>query len=118
VGWCGSLPRTAPWLRQNDQLIRLNLDPNHVQLNSPALEKKLAEALSAQFGRDIKLRIEPEVAREETPAQQQSRLARERQLAAEQSIAEDDTGTQPGRDLRCAGPARYGAAVGVSRSAL
>jgi hypothetical protein len=31
------------------------------------------------------------VAREETPAQQQSRLARERQQAAEQSIAEDDT---------------------------
>ncbi|MBI5041224.1 MAG: DNA polymerase III subunit gamma/tau [Gammaproteobacteria bacterium] len=76
---------------QNEQLVRLNLDPNHAQLNSPALEKKLAEALSAYFGRDTKLRIETEVPREETPAQRQSRLARERQKAAEQSIAEDDT---------------------------
>ena len=90
-GMVRQLAENCTLAEQNDQLIRLNLDPNHVQLNSPALEKKLAEALSAQFGRDIKLRIEAEVAREETPAQQQSRLARERQLAAEQSIAEDDT---------------------------
>ncbi len=75
----------------SDALIRLHLDPAHGHLHSPALEKKLAEALIAHVGPAMKLRIEVEVAREETPAQQQSRLARERQQAAEQSIAEDDT---------------------------
>lgn len=76
---------------QTDSLMHLHLDPAHAHLLSPSLESKLADALAAQFGPAMKLRIETEVAHEETPAQQQSRLARERQQAAEQSIAQDDT---------------------------
>ncbi|MBI5462310.1 MAG: DNA polymerase III subunit gamma/tau, partial [Gammaproteobacteria bacterium] len=97
-GMVKQLAENCTLAEQNEQLVRLTLDPTHAQLNSAALEKKLAEALSAHLGRDIKLRIESgsgseggELAREETPAQQQSRLARERQQAAEQSIAADDT---------------------------
>ena len=90
-GMVKQLAENCTLAEHSDALIRLHLDPAHGHLHSPALEKKLAEALIAHFGPAMKLRIEAEVAREETPAQQQSRLARERQQAAEQSIAEDDT---------------------------
>jgi DNA polymerase III subunit gamma/tau len=64
--------------------------PAHAHLHSAALEKKLAEAVNTQFGRPMKLRIDVEAAGEETPAQRQTRLTRERQQAAERAIAEDD----------------------------
>ena len=76
---------------QNEQLVHLNLDPAHAHLHSAALEKKLAEALNALFGREVKLRIDKAAASgDETPAQRQARVTRERQQAAERAIAEDD----------------------------
>lgn len=89
-GMVRQLAENCTLAEQAESLVHLRLDPAHEHLNSPALEKKLAEALKAQFGREIKLRIDAEVASEETPAQSQARLARERQQAAERSIAEDD----------------------------
>jgi DNA polymerase-3 subunit gamma/tau len=75
---------------RSGELVHLRLDPAHAHLHSAALEKKLAEALSMQFGHPMKLRIDAEAAGEETPAQRQTRLTRERQAAAERAIAEDD----------------------------
>ena len=89
-GMVRQLAENCTLAEQAESLVHLRLDPAHAHLNSPALEKKLAEALNAQFGREIKLRIDAEVASDETPAQTQARLARERQQAAERSIAEDD----------------------------
>jgi DNA polymerase-3 subunit gamma/tau len=89
-GMVRQLAENCTLAEQAESLVHLRLDPAHEHLNSPALEKKLAEALNAQFGREIKLRIDAEAASEETPAQTQARLVRERQQAAERSIAEDD----------------------------
>ena len=89
-GMVRQLAENCTLAEQTEALVHLRLDPAHGHLHSPALEKKLSEALNAQFGRDMKLRIDAEVASEETPAQKQARLARERQQAAERSIAEDD----------------------------
>jgi DNA polymerase III subunit gamma/tau len=89
-GMVRQLAENCTLAEQSAELVQLQLDPAHAHLNSPALEKKLAEALSGHFGRDTKLRIAAEAVREETPAQRQARVARERQQAAEQSIAEDD----------------------------
>ena len=89
-GMVRQLAENCSLAEQNAELVQLQLDPAHAHLNSPALEKKLGEALSAYLGSDTKLRIAVEAMREETPAQRQARIARERQQAAEQSIAEDD----------------------------
>lgn len=89
-GMVRQLAENCTLAEQAESLVHLRLDPAHAHLHSPALEKKLAEALNTQFGREIKLRIDAEAASEETPAQTQARLARERQQAAERSIAEDD----------------------------
>jgi DNA polymerase-3 subunit gamma/tau len=89
-GMVRQLAENCTLAEQTEALVHLRLDPAHGHLHSPALEKKLSEALNAQFGRDMKLRIDAEAASEETPAQKQARLARERQQAAERSIAEDD----------------------------
>ncbi|HEY9198578.1 MAG TPA: DNA polymerase III subunit gamma/tau C-terminal domain-containing protein, partial [Gammaproteobacteria bacterium] len=96
-GMVRQLAENCTMAARNAELVHLRLDPAHAHLHSPALEKKLAEALNAQFGNAMKLRIEaltagdPAAVAEETPAQRQAREARERQLAAERSIAEDDT---------------------------
>ena len=89
-GMVRQLAENCTLVERSEGQIRLNLDPALAQLHSPALERKLAEALAAHFGRETKLRIETEAPCEETPAQQQARLNRERQAAAEQAIAEDD----------------------------
>lgn len=90
-GMVRQLAENCTLVERSEGQVRLNLDPALAQLHSPALERKLAEALAAHFGRETKLRIETEAPRQETPAQQQARVARERQAAAEQAIAEDDT---------------------------
>ena len=89
-GMVRQLAENCTLAEQSAGRIRLHLDPTHTQLLSPALERKLAEALTTHFGQETKLRIEAEAPGEETPAQQQARLNRERQAAAEQAIAEDD----------------------------
>ena len=89
-GMVRQLAENCTLAEQSQSLIHLRLDPAHAHLHSAALEKKLAEALHAQFGREVKLRIDAEAVSEETPAQTQSRLARERQQAAERAIADDD----------------------------
>jgi DNA polymerase III subunit gamma/tau len=89
-GMVRQLAENCTLAEQTGQLVHLRLDPAHAHLHSAALEKKLAEAVNTQFGRPMKLRIDVEAAGEETPAQRQTRLTRERQQAAERAIAEDD----------------------------
>ncbi|MFP5507112.1 MAG: DNA polymerase III subunit gamma/tau [Gammaproteobacteria bacterium] len=89
-GMVRQLAENCTLAEQGEQHVHLRLDPAHAHLHSAALEKKLAEALSAQSGRPVKLRIDAEAAGEETPAQRQARLNRERQAAAERAIADDD----------------------------
>ncbi|MBZ0072708.1 MAG: DNA polymerase III subunit gamma/tau, partial [Gammaproteobacteria bacterium] len=89
-GMVRQLAENCTLAEQSEGRIRLHLDPIHTQLLSPALERKLAEALTTHFGRETKLHIEAEAPGEETPAQQQARANRERQAAAEQAIADDD----------------------------
>lgn len=69
----------------------LNLDPQAANLRTPQLEAKLEQALRGHFGNALKLVIQVETPREETPAARQQRDQEERQQAAELEIERDPT---------------------------
>ncbi len=69
--------------------VRLNLDTEGETFRRPALEEKLAQALSAYFGEEVKLEINTVGAASDTPARQQRAAADDRMQNARRSIDED-----------------------------
>ncbi|MBB6092342.1 DNA polymerase-3 subunit gamma/tau [Povalibacter uvarum] len=69
--------------------VRLNLDAEGETFRRPALEEKLAQALSAYLGEEVKLEINTVGAASDTPARQQRAAADDRMQNARRSIDED-----------------------------
>ncbi len=83
------LAQNCAFASQEGDLVQLVLDPACKHLYSKDREQRIAQALAAYLGQEIRLGIEisgPAVA---TPAQVQARANDERQQAAVQSITED-----------------------------
>ena len=74
-----------------DHMIRLKLDPKHSHLQNQKAEKRLVQALSEYFDKDMKLEITTQSERSalQTPARQQAEEREQRQQSAERSIEED-----------------------------
>jgi DNA polymerase-3 subunit gamma/tau len=69
--------------------IRLTLDPDGEMFQRPALEEKLAQALSGHFGESIRLEISTVAQAIDSPARQQRAAAEERVHNARRSIEND-----------------------------
>ncbi|HEY5806675.1 MAG TPA: DNA polymerase III subunit gamma/tau [Povalibacter sp.] len=69
--------------------VQLTLDREGETFHRPALEEKLAQALSAYFGESIKLEISPMTDVADTPARQQKAAADDRLQNARRSIDAD-----------------------------
>ena len=78
--------------------IHLMLDPDGMTFRRPALEEKLAQALSALCGEPIRLEITAAEAPQETPARLQKLAADDRLQTARQSI-ETDPNIRAMRDI-------------------
>ncbi|MGB0848973.1 MAG: DNA polymerase III subunit gamma/tau C-terminal domain-containing protein [Thiolinea sp.] len=74
---------------QVDDNITLTLDTSGETLKTTRTEEALHEALCAYFSKPVRLEFEASAVIGETPEKRRIRLRKERQLAAEQSIAED-----------------------------
>jgi len=70
-------------------IIKLKLDPAYEQICTKSASERLQQALTAYFNEDIKVDIKIERSDKETPAAQQQRLHKEKQVSAEQSIIND-----------------------------
>ncbi|TNG01973.1 MAG: DNA polymerase III subunit gamma/tau [Gammaproteobacteria bacterium] len=73
-----------------DDIVRLILDQAHAQLLTTGPIQRLETALAEYFNRDIKLKIQPGIVPDETPAQRKVRQDEERQKAAVESIEQDE----------------------------
>ena len=73
----------------NGDVLRLRLDPSGEMFRRPQLEQKLAQALSEQLGRPLRVEISLSDAAEDTPARRQALVSDERLRAAEQAIETD-----------------------------
>jgi DNA polymerase-3 subunit gamma/tau len=74
---------------RNGDVLRLRLDRAGEMCRRPQLEQKLAQALSEQHGRPIRIEISVSDAAEDTPARRQAHAADERLRAAEEAIEAD-----------------------------
>jgi len=72
-----------------NDLVRLRLDPAGEMFRRPQLEQKLAQALSEQLGRPLRIEISVSDAAEDTPARRQAQASDERLRAAEEAIEAD-----------------------------
>jgi DNA polymerase-3 subunit gamma/tau len=88
-GAARQLASNCAWLGFDDGLIRLRLDARSQQLRTRQIEEKLAQALSRQLGRDIRLAIEVAEAAIETPARQQAKASDERLESAREALEQD-----------------------------
>ena len=70
--------------------LQLGLAPTHTAMLTSEREKQLQQALSDYFAETIQLQIEATKVEIETPAARSEREQQERQLAAQQSIVNDD----------------------------
>jgi len=70
-------------------MVHLVLSPAKEHLLNTAQKERLLAALQTRFGEAIKVRITVADPDAETPAERKAREARERQLVAEQAVAED-----------------------------
>jgi DNA polymerase-3 subunit gamma/tau len=70
-------------------VLRLRLDPSGEMFRRPQLEQKLAQALSEQLGRPLRIEISLSDAAEDTPARRQAQVSDERLRAAEEAIEAD-----------------------------
>ena len=70
--------------------LQLGLAPTHTPMLTSEREKQLQQALSDYFAENIQLQIEATKIEIETPAARSEREQQERQLAAQQSIVNDD----------------------------
>ena len=89
-GLAGQLAENCSLVACEQERVRLQLDPAHQHLLTPALQAKLGEALNRCLGREVRLEIDTGEPATETPARQQARQAEQRQQAAESSIAADE----------------------------
>lgn len=69
--------------------VHLVLSPAKEHLLNTTQKERLQTALQERFGNEIRVQISVENPDVETPAERKSREARERQVAAEQAVAED-----------------------------
>ncbi|MGH8119841.1 MAG: DNA polymerase III subunit gamma/tau [Gammaproteobacteria bacterium] len=69
--------------------VHLVLSPGKEHLLNTSQKERLLSALQTRFGDNIKVLITVEDPEAETPAERKAREARERQLAAEQAVADD-----------------------------
>ncbi len=69
--------------------VELSLVPSQEHLLNPTQKERLEQAIKIRFGNDVKLSIVVEDPANETPAEANARLQREKQLAAEQSVKSD-----------------------------
>ena len=86
------LARQCAWLGEKDGVIRLSLAASAAFLLHETRRSTIERALAAQYGREVRLVIEPAQPEEAvalTPAQLDQKRAQERQRAAEAAIAED-----------------------------
>jgi DNA polymerase-3 subunit gamma/tau len=99
-GPAGQLAAHCSWLAKDANRVRLLLDESGEPFRRPALEDKLAQALSAHYGAGIKLEIEVGVRALtiETPARRQQIQAQDRLEAARAAI-ETDPNVQAMRDI-------------------
>ncbi|MGH8427796.1 MAG: DNA polymerase III subunit gamma/tau [Gammaproteobacteria bacterium] len=76
-------------LGRDARTIRLRLDARGRELHTERLQSALEQALAAEYGAPLKLRIEIGEGGAPTPAAKRSALEAERQARAEQAIAQD-----------------------------
>jgi DNA polymerase-3 subunit gamma/tau len=88
-GAARQLASNCAWVGFDEGSVRLRLDARSQQLRTRQIEEKLAQALSRQLGREIRLAIEVTEAGIETPARQQARASDERLEAARAALEED-----------------------------
>ena len=74
---------------RSGDLLRLRLDRSGEIFRRPQLEQKLAQALSAQQGRPLRIEISVSDVAEDTPARRQAQVSDERLRAAEEAIEAD-----------------------------
>ncbi len=73
----------------SDGTLKLRLDPAHQGMCTTRSEQNFQQALESYCGSKVKLLISTEQLQSETPAQRQQRAKADRQLQAEQSMADD-----------------------------
>jgi DNA polymerase III subunit gamma/tau len=78
-------------------VVRLALDPSRPFVSTPALQEKLAQALSRHFGAPVRLEFESTAADALSPARADEHASRA-QLAAARESLESDAGVQALRD--------------------
>jgi DNA polymerase III subunit gamma/tau len=78
-------------------LVRLALDPARPIVSTPALQEKLAQALSRYFGEPVRLEFEPTAADALTPAREEEHASLA-QLAAARESLESDPGVRALRE--------------------
>jgi DNA polymerase-3 subunit gamma/tau len=74
---------------RSGDVFRLRLDRSGEIFRRPQLEQKLAQALSEQLGRPLRIEISVSDAAEDTPARRQAQASDERLRAAEEAIEAD-----------------------------
>ena len=74
---------------RSGDVLRLRLDRSGEMFRRPQLEQKLAQALSEQLGRPLRIEISVSDAAEDTPARRQAQASDERLRAAEEAIEAD-----------------------------
>jgi len=98
AGLVRELAANAVLLAHEGGTLRLRLRQSHAQMRSPAREGQLEEALSAHYGKPVRLVIEVGEGGGESPAQNQRRRSDERRAAAARALDRDPT-VQSLRDM-------------------
>ncbi|WP_339516688.1 DNA polymerase III subunit gamma/tau [Pseudomonas sp. RL_15y_Pfl2_60] len=88
-GMTGSIGANCTLISVEGDSWLLHLDPGHSALFNATQQRRLNDALNAQLGRTIELKIELITPEQETPAQAAARQRADRQREAEESINND-----------------------------
>jgi DNA polymerase-3 subunit gamma/tau len=92
------LAANCAWLRSDDDTVHLGLDRRSESLLTRSRQQAIADALSAKFGRALKVEITMAASAAETPIQEQARRSDEKLEAARESL-EADPNVKALRDL-------------------
>jgi len=90
VGLVKELAGHCALKEHSKEKVHLVLSPDKEHLLNQTQKDRLSNALEVRFGKGIQLKISVEEPDAETPAQKTAREEREKQLAAESSLKEDD----------------------------
>lgn len=90
VGVLKQLVEHSAFVKAENQSLYLAVAPSHSAMLTPDREQQLLEKLSSYFDEKIKLHIDKAKTETETPAARSGRQQQERQVAAENSIINDD----------------------------